>query len=92
MPKTQPFAYIVLLAMITLVIAGSLFLVIPKKEVITRFSCMCELPGEGAKEINVLVSGDDLPSSAIAPVNLTLKVYNQTVPCSCESKTSLIRK
>ncbi len=91
MDEGQPFIYIIILVLITLAIAGIIFAVIPKKEIVNRFTCSCEIPELGNKEITVIVQGKDLPSGVIAPTNLTLNVYNYSVPCTCETKLPLIR-
>ncbi|HIJ98810.1 TPA: hypothetical protein H1005_02610, partial [archaeon] len=90
MPEGQPLIYIVILAFITILLIGALYAIIPKKEVVNRFTCSCEIPELGNKKVTVIVQGDDLPSGVIAPTNLTLNVYNYSVPCSCETKLSLI--
>ena len=92
MPKNRPFKYIIILAMITVIIAGSIFFVIPKKEVASKFQCTCVIPDIGEKNLSLVVSGDGLPSGVLEPAGLTLKVYNQSVACSCETKIGLIKR
>ena len=91
MAENPPLTYLIVLAIITLLVVGSLFLIVPKKEVVNRFKSTCDIPTIGQKEVSVIVSGNGLPGGVVSPTGITLKVYNYSVPCTCESKIPLIK-
>jgi len=79
---------IITIIAILIVAIAYLFLIVALRPSPTGiYHCNCDVPGYGKKEaiVTVQISGETWGAKVLQPTEITLNIFNYSVPCECKT-------